>query len=36
MLSIEISPDAEQRLQELLQENDMHFVRVKSFNLGAS
>jgi hypothetical protein len=35
MLSVEITSDAEQRLRELLQENDMHFVRVKNFTVGA-
>jgi|GEM_PF-4983524 len=35
MLSIEITSDAEQRLHNLLQENDMNFVRVRSFTVGA-
>jgi|APFre7841882630_1041343.scaffolds.fasta_scaffold87392_2 hypothetical protein len=34
MLSIQITQDAEQRLRELLQDNDYQFVRVKSFTVG--
>ena len=34
MLSIEITPDAEQRLQELLRDTESNSVRVKTFTIG--
>lgn len=34
MLSIEITKDAEQRVREILRENDAPCVRVRSFTVG--